>query len=29
VVLSDSRYTDLLSGDVKEGQSLVTGVKPK
>jgi len=29
VGLSDSRYTELLSGDVKEGQSLVTGVKPK
>lgn len=29
VGLSDSRYTELLSGDVPEGQSLVTGVKPK
>jgi len=29
VGLSDSRYTELLSGDVKEGQSLVTGLKMK
>jgi len=29
VGLSDSRFTELVSGDVKEGQSLVTGVKPK
>ena len=29
VGLSDSRYTELLSGDVKEGQSLVTGLKAK
>ena len=27
--LSDSRYTEVLSGDLKEGQSLVTGLKPK
>jgi len=27
--LSDSRYTELVSGDVKEGQSLVTGLKVK
>ena len=27
VGLSDSRYTELLSGDVKEGQSLVTGAE--
>ncbi len=27
--LSDSRYTELLSGELKEGQPLVTGVKPK
>jgi HlyD family secretion protein len=29
VGLSDSRYTELVSGAVKEGQSLVTGVKTK
>ncbi|MBI2477131.1 MAG: efflux RND transporter periplasmic adaptor subunit [Planctomycetia bacterium] len=27
--LSDSKYTELVSGDLKEGQKLVTGVEPK
>ena len=27
--LSDSRHTELTSGDLKEGQLLVTGIKPK
>lgn len=27
--ISDNRYTELVSGDVQEGQKLVTGLKPK
>lgn len=27
--LSDSRHTEVLSGELKEGQTLVTGLKPK
>ena len=27
--LSDSKYTELVAGDVKEGQKLVTGIEPK
>ncbi|MCA9119746.1 MAG: efflux RND transporter periplasmic adaptor subunit [Planctomycetaceae bacterium] len=27
--LSDSKYSELVSGDLKEGQKLVTGVEPK
>jgi HlyD family secretion protein len=27
--LSDSRHTEVLSGKLKDGQSLVTGLKPK
>lgn len=27
--LSDNKFTELISGDVREGQVLVTGVKPK
>ncbi len=26
--LSDAKYTELLSGDIEEGQKLVTGIKP-
>lgn len=29
VGISDSRFTELVSGDVTEGQELVTGIKPK
>jgi HlyD family secretion protein len=29
VGLSDSRYTELVSGDIKEDRPLVTGLKPK
>lgn len=27
--LSDSKYTELVSGDIKEGQQMVTGIEPK
>jgi HlyD family secretion protein len=27
VGISDNRFTEIISGDVKEGQKLVTGVK--
>ncbi len=27
--LSDSKYTELVAGDVREGQQLVTGIEPK
>jgi HlyD family secretion protein len=27
--LSDAKYTELISGDVREGQELVTGIQPK
>jgi HlyD family secretion protein len=27
--LSDSKFTELVSGDLKEGQKLVTGIEPK